>query len=274
MPPEFDPIARDYDATFSHSAVGRRLRARVWALLERWVLRGSVGLKNQISNPKVLELNCGTGEDALWLAQRGCQVLATDVSAAMVQVAQQKIEQAHLGEKARAQVCGFADVGQLADADFDLVFSNFGGLNCASPAELRQLGTLIFPKIKPGGQFVAVVMSRFCWQETGYFLLKNRPRTAFRRRSREAIQARLDDQNSVPTWYYAPAEFARFFPDFNLKTAQPIGFWLPPSYLNPFFEKRPRLLRALDFLEKNTAPAWLAPAADHFFIVLEKKSAR
>jgi SAM-dependent methyltransferase len=265
MPSEFDPIAHDYDAAFSHTAVGRRLRARAWALLEHWVLQDSG------RQEKILELNCGTGEDALWLARRGYQVLATDVSAAMVRVARAKIEQAGFAEKARAQVCGFADIGQLADADFDLVFSNFGGLNCAAAAELPPLSALISQKLRPGGRFVAVVMSRFCWQETGYFLLKNRPGTAFRRRSHNAVQARLDDQASVPTWYYAPAEFARFFSDFTLKTAQPLGFWLPPSYLNPFFEKRPRLLRALDFLEKNAAPAWLAPSADHFFIVLEKK---
>ena len=36
---------------------------------------------------RVLELNCGTGEDAVFLARRGVRVLATDLSGAMVEAA-------------------------------------------------------------------------------------------------------------------------------------------------------------------------------------------
>ena len=47
------------------------LRGRVWQTLERTFTPGQ----------HILELACGTGEDALWLAQRGIQVTATDGSA-------------------------------------------------------------------------------------------------------------------------------------------------------------------------------------------------
>ena len=36
-------------------------------------------------------MNCGTGEDARWLASQGMQVLATDISAPMIEVAQCKL---------------------------------------------------------------------------------------------------------------------------------------------------------------------------------------
>lgn len=78
----FNPIAKDYDAVFSHTALGQLLRQRVWQHL---------GALNAVSSAKtVLELNCGTGEDAVWLAQQGWQVLATDVSDQMLAVAQAK----------------------------------------------------------------------------------------------------------------------------------------------------------------------------------------
>ncbi|MFN0036841.1 MAG: SAM-dependent methyltransferase, partial [Saprospiraceae bacterium] len=224
-----------------------------------------------------LEINCGTGEDAIWMAQQGWQVLATDASAEMVAVAKAKIEQAGLTEKVSARVCSFAEVGQLQEGGFDLIFSNFGGLNCVSPEELRNLGAVFFQKLKPGGKLVAVVMGRFCWWETLYYLLKMKPREAFRRLRRNAVEVRLAAQTTVPTWYYWPSEFqktlhSRIQSPMAQRLARPIGLWLPPSYLNPFFEKRPRLLRFLNFLEKTIAPSWLAFAADHFLICIQKRA--
>ena len=269
MRPAFDTIANEYDKSFTDTAVGRSMRERVWALLSQAVT-GS----HRVTT--VLELNCGTGEDALWLARQGWRVLATDVSAEMVDVARAKAA-AQLSESLPAekhlqfQVCGFSAIGRFAGQQFDLVFSNFGGLNCASPEELKSLSLDLQKLVAPGGVFVAVVMSRFCWQETLYFLLKGKPREAFRRRSRKPVEARLDEKTTVPTWYYSPKEIRRCFPDFQVKKVRSVGFWLPPSYLNPFFEKRPRLLGFLNFLEMNFAPAWFAPASDHFLICLEKK---
>lgn len=232
-------------------------------------------------NRRALELNCGTGEDAVWLAKQGWQVLATDISPEMVAVARAKVaaqlskswqlsESSATKERIQFQTCSFSEISRFAGTQFDLIFSNFGGLNCASPGELKKLSLDLQKLITPGGTFVAVVMSRFCWWETLYFLLKMKPREAFRRLNREPVNARLDEKTTVSTWYYSPKEFQRLFPDFQVKQVYPTGFWLPPSYLNPFFEKHPRLLSFLNFLEKKCAPAWLAPAADHFFICLKK----
>ncbi len=283
----FDTVAHEYDAAFSHTAVGRLLRERVWAIGSTAFRPSGEGAFTPLNDifsavngtvpdginavlPQALELNCGTGEDAIWLARQGWRVLATDISAKMVALAKAKIEQAGLAEKASAKVCSFAEVGQLPERNFDLIFSNFGGLNCVSPEELEKLGAVFFQKLKPGGKFVAVVMGRFCWWESLYFLLKMKPREAFRRFGKRPLEARLDAQTTVPTWYYSPSEFQNLL-QFNSQRSKvrPIGFWLPPSYLNPFFEKRPRLLGFLNFLEKNCTPSWLTFAADHFLICLE-----
>lgn len=277
MRPAFDTLANDYDMSFTHTALGRSMRERVWVLLSR-------ATTSSRGTTAALELNCGTGEDAIWLARQGWQVLATDVSAAMVEMARAKaatqlseslqLSESSAAERLQFQVCSFSEIGCFVGQQFDLVFSNFGGLNCASPEELQKLSLDLQKLIAPGGLFIAVVMSRFCWQETLYFLLKRKPREAFRRLSKSPVNAYLDEKTTVPTWYYSPTEFQNFFQpkDQRLKTKsqiRPVGFWLPPSYLNSFFEKHPRLLRLLNFLEKNCAPAWLAPASDHFLICLE-----
>jgi len=92
----FDTLAPSYDATFSDTLIGRYLRGRVHTRLEAYFQAGD----------QVLELGCGTGEDALYLASRGVQVLATDVSEGMLEITRVKaagnplvrVERLDLGE--------------------------------------------------------------------------------------------------------------------------------------------------------------------------------
>lgn len=253
----FSAIAEAYDDSFTATAVGRLQRRIVWHFLEKMEAGPSL---------RVLEINCGTGEDAVWLARRGCRVLATDAAPEMVEAARQKAVSA--GVEIETRVCAFADLAALPEQDFDLVFSNFGGLNCVPPEELSALWVVLTEKIRPGGRIVAVVMGRFCWWETLYFLLKGRWREAFRRRSKGPVAARLDDQTTVDTWYFSPADFP------ESAAVQAVGFWLPPSYLNPFFEKRPRLLRGLFWLERQCRGRFWALGADHFLVSFRKEETR
>src|SRR5262245_11506392 len=77
----FDAMAQDYDATFSDTAVGKALRDIVWSHLD----------DTFAPSQHVLDLGCGTGEDALHLARAGIRVTATDSSAEMIAVAEQKL---------------------------------------------------------------------------------------------------------------------------------------------------------------------------------------
>ncbi len=264
----FDAIAANYDASFTDTLVGRAQREQVWFFLSQ-VLAGS-------PINKVLECNCGTGADAIWLARQGYQVLATDVAPEMVAITRQKAMEQGYAQQIETAVCSIqglpTDPAIVRSAPFDLLLSDFGGLNCLSPEEIRQLNIDLRSVMTPHALLALVVMSRFSWWETLYFLLKGKPRTAFRRRRKGAITARLDAQTTIPTWYYSPKELSQLLPDFHIKKRLPVGFWLPPSYLDPFFQRRKSWLRVLQWLEKKSAAGWLAPAADHFFLLLERKS--
>ncbi|NNJ54292.1 MAG: class I SAM-dependent methyltransferase, partial [Ignavibacteriaceae bacterium] len=68
----FDSVAENYDATFTQTKIGKAQREIVWGYLESVLI--------DKDNLKILELNCGTGEDAVWFSKKGHTVLATDVS--------------------------------------------------------------------------------------------------------------------------------------------------------------------------------------------------
>src|SRR5690348_10540712 len=82
----FDALAADYDRAFTTSTIGRHMRAAVWRRLDAVFRPGD----------RVLELSCGTGEDALYLARKGVRVVATDSSPRMLEKARAKVAQAGL----------------------------------------------------------------------------------------------------------------------------------------------------------------------------------
>lgn len=252
----FNEVAQTYDSTFTNTPVGTAQRDQVYAYLST-VLSTSQAC---------LEINCGTGEDAQWMAPRVKSLLATDVSSSMVKVAKtkKKMENTHF------QVLDFLNLHQLTTT-FDVVFSNFGGLNCLPPEKWSQFVNGLHQVTSPKAHFIAVIMGKNCWWEKFYFSLKFDFSNA-KRRKKEVVSANLNP-NSVATYYYSPAEIARFLgADWKVQKVQPIGFLVPPSYLNPFFENKQKMLSVLQQIDtKLAAVPGLANSADHYLIHLEKQ---
>ena len=138
----FDTIASDYDSTFSQSWLGRDLRTRVQRRL----------LETFSPPATLLELNCGTGEDCLFLARNGFQVVATDVSGKMLEVSARKAA-GHL-DRIRFQRLDLNLPRQLKGGPFDGAFSNFGGLNCVP--DLDPIVRFLAEKVRPGGSLLLV----------------------------------------------------------------------------------------------------------------------
>ena len=264
----FDAIASHYDRSFTETATGRFQRALVRERTE------SLDLP---SDAAVLELNCGTGTDAVWLAGWLASVVATDISEGMLAVAQTTIHQHGVAQRIRViqadagQLAQDLDAAGLSQARFQFVFSNFGGLNCLSPAALAQLNRDASALLPVGGHMVLVMLGRFCWWETLYFLLKGRFKAAFRRWSAQPIAAPLDAHTTVDTWYYSPTEMRGIFTHFKVVRTEAIGFWLPPSYLDPLMQRFPSLLPLLNRAEQYCRGSAFAFASDHYWIVLERK---
>ncbi|MFI5135093.1 MAG: class I SAM-dependent methyltransferase [Chitinophagales bacterium] len=259
----FDLAASAYDEEFTHSLIGKLQRQRVYFFLKKILTDQSL---------RILEINCGSGEDAVWLAQQGHHVTATDASPKMIELVRKKISESKLEEKISTAICDFDDLkNKFQSEKFDFIFSDFGGLNCVSGDELEKLSADFSSLLVPGGKFIAVIMGRKCWWERSYFLMKGKSRDALRRNSKELVEAKIGE-STVPTWYYSPKEFQNLFlNEFQKIRVRPVGLFIPPSYLNPFFEKKKWLLSILNLLEKMFSLSFLSDFADHFLIELIKR---
>jgi ubiquinone/menaquinone biosynthesis C-methylase UbiE len=261
----FDIIANQYDELFTHSAIGIAQRNLVWGYLEKLLAH-----RNELN---ILELNCGTGEDALWFARKGHKIIATDISNNMLQITKEKISNAGLINNVKIIQ---ADISKIETAGinekFDLIFSNFGGINCISSDELNKLSSDIKNLLKAAGQLVMVIMPAFCAWETLYFILKFNFKKAFRRLSAKGEVVKFNGENLI-TYYYSVARIKKSFgQNFNLVAVKPIGFFIPPSYMEKFFHSKPKFFNILKKLEHSISKFdFLAGFSDHFLINLQVK---
>jgi len=258
----FSGAAGKYDEQFTNTSIGRLQRNRVWNYLNK-----NISSKD---HPRVLELNCGTGEDAKWLASKGFRVVATDLSPQMIEAAKQK----NSGSAGITfQVCSFAQIGdRFPPASFDFIFSNFGGLNCISEQEIRLLAEQASLLLRPNGRFIVVVMSNDCAMERRYFRRKNMSGQANRRQNPAGATTTIEGE-TFTTWYYSPEQFSKLVSNvFNVQAQKAVGWTIPPSYTDNYFRNKPMLLKALNVLENTLGniPA-LAKKADHFLMDLVKK---
>jgi ubiquinone/menaquinone biosynthesis C-methylase UbiE len=260
----FDHIASSYDSSFTRTPIGQLQRKQVWHYLEKIMV--------ELKGLDILELNCGTGEDAVLFSEKGFNIVATDVSEEMLKVTQEKVQRYSMQNKISSH---YLDLDSFDDSlfekKFDLVFSNFGGLNCINPQSMRKLLERLPAILAPGGRFVAVVMPKFCVWESIYFLLKFEFRNAFRRWTSSSVDANLQGA-LVKTWYFKPSQVKDWATNFTVIDMKPIGIALPPSFLQAYFSKRRRLLIRLNSLEKRFGN-WssLSGMADHYLIDLKLK---
>lgn len=259
MEASFDKAAQNYDDTFSHSGIGKLQRNLVYHHLEKF-------LSNQQQN--ILEINCGTGEDAIWLAKKKHLIIATDVSNEMITVAKTKESYQNLNY-IQADITTITE--QLKDKKFDTIFSNFGGLNCVDSNELSQFLNSVSTILSDKGKLILVIMPKNTLWEKLYFIFKGKFKTAFRR-TKKVVFANVDGIN-VPTYYYNPKDIVNLSKsNFDCIEVKPIGFFIPPSYLEPFFKNKKGLLQFLNALESKIKNwSFLSKFADHYLIVLQKK---
>jgi ubiquinone/menaquinone biosynthesis C-methylase UbiE len=260
----FDAQSVHFDASFGPDPQIQYKRARVRAQVERF-LRGP---------GEILELNAGTGEDALYFASKGHRVHATDIAPGMQQKTQEKVRQAGMEHLVTTENCSFSRLNELhKKGPFDLIFSNFAGLNCSPHlgSVLQQFSTLL----RPGGLVTLVILPRFCLWE---FLLaaKGKFRVAFRRLwSAKGSPAKIDGR-SFGCWYYNPSYVRRSLGnEFELLSLEGLCSLIPPAYILGFADRHPRVYRFLMRWEEAAKEKWpWKSVGDYYIISLKKKAVR
>jgi len=257
----FDRFAEDYDQKFTDTLIGRAQRDAVWRVLARTCKR----------DDRVLELNCGTGEDAIFLAGNGISVLACDASRRMIATAQQRLQHHPHRLPVFFRELPTERIGELdPEIGFDSAFSNFSGLNCI--ADLAAVASSLASLTGQSGKLILCFSTRFCLIETLYFLARGQLRKALRRcKGRAEVML-----NGVRfTVYYPTIRQIRkaFAPAFRLYSCIGIGVTVPPSYLEEWARQHPGLFGIGCRAERalSTLPI-LRSTGDHVLLCFEKVS--
>ena len=212
----------------------------------------------------VLELAAGTGADAAFLAERGYRVHATDLADGMVAETRRKIEARGLADRLTAQQASFTELERVTGGPYDLVFSNFGGLNCLP--DLTEMTRGLPGVLKPGGFVTLVIMPPVCpWELVQ--ALRGDCKTAFRRLHPGGVMARVASAYFM-TYYYRPRQVLRALgPGYRRVALRGLSVFSPPSYLENFSRHHPEVFRRLAALDERCGGWPLLNGLGDFFIL-------
>ena len=249
-----------FDQLYATNGIVAYKRERVRQFLLRYLRPGS----------RILELNAGTGDDAIFLAKQGHHVHATDISTGMQARLKEKVLSQGMNAYVSQELCSFTSLENLTDkGPFDCIFSNFAGLNCTGDLQ-KVLASFDF-LLKPGGIVVLVVLPRFCLWET-LLMFRGKFKTASRRFFSSGGRKAKIDGAFFTCWYYSPGFIRHALKkEFELKELEGLCTIVPPSYIENFPEKFPGLYGWLCRMENRLKGRWpWKYIGDYYIISLQK----
>ncbi|MFQ5978865.1 MAG: class I SAM-dependent DNA methyltransferase [Candidatus Heimdallarchaeota archaeon] len=264
----FDKIAPSYDRAYSSKSNP----------LMGWLRQESLSLIQETFTPgnNLLEIGCGTGEEALFLADAGYHILATDISPLMIAKTRKKVQNAAMQKQITALTLSANLLHTLTPSEsFDGAYSSFGALNCE--ISLQRVAYGLKKVLRPKAPFICSVMARWCPFEIFWFLFHFQPRKAVRRLQSPWKPANLRVGNrtttTVPVRYYSAKEIhSPFLKFFNIERTLSLPLLLPPPYLANLFIRFQRIFKKIEYIERKMREQWpWRNMGDHIAIVLRRK---
>jgi SAM-dependent methyltransferase len=261
----FSRTAARYDAFAEDHPHLTRMRNKVYDHIERYVPAGA----------SILELNAGSGTDAVALAQRGYRVHATDVSPGMLERARDKVKQLGLGEQVTVEELSFLDLDSASaklrvKMPYDAIFSDLGGLNCVP--DLRPVIKSLPALLRNGGLVTWVLMPPICLWEIGTVFTQGRQ--AFRRLAHGGTRAHLEGL-FFQVYYFTPRQVIDWFGnDFECLSIEGLSVITPTAESKNFAKRYSRLYGMLCWLDDRLAPHRPWRGWGDFFIATFRYSPR
>jgi ubiquinone/menaquinone biosynthesis C-methylase UbiE len=242
-------IAADYDAYVAGDAWMRRALQAHYARLF-------------LPSERVLDIGCGSGLDSMFLARRGVQVLALDVSPGMLEQARRNIAAAGLESLVDLRVL---DAGALdgLDVHVDGAISAFAALNTVP--NLGDIAGALRRLVRPRGRVVVHMLNRFsAWELLGY--IARRDWLAARMMGRASMRQFTIGGQAVGhhmfDWRDACAHFTTH--GFKLRRAYSLGALRPPHTV----QRLPReLIGSLEWLDVRLGDLPLLREVGRFFVL-------
>jgi ubiquinone/menaquinone biosynthesis C-methylase UbiE len=237
----FSRTAVKYDAFAEDHPHLARMRGKVYAHLERFLQPGA----------HILELNAGSGVDAVYLAQKGYFIHATDIAPGMLARFRDKVGRLGMQDHISIQECSYTELAQVQAGPFDAIFSDMGGLNC-----IPDLSPVVqnLPKVLlRGGLVTWVLMPPVClWEMAEIF--RGHPRLAFRRLSRSGTRSHLEGLY-FDVHYFSPRQVMQWFGiEFKLLCIEGLSVITPTAESKNLAKRLPRVYKALAWLDDKLAP--------------------
>ena len=216
----------------------------------------------------VLDVGCGTGIDALFLARAGVRVVGIDASSSMIAQARARLELDPSKELVELRVLDLREIGSLPAPGFDGIISAFASLSTIADLEVfaEQAASLL----RPSGAMLLHLLNRSSlWEWLG--LVRHGRFRASRRVGRDVERNFVIGGRPVRHYlYHAREAYARFFADhFRLRRAYGLGILRPPHTIRGV---PPAVVTALDRLEKPVRATRPFNDWGRFFVLeLEKR---
>jgi ubiquinone/menaquinone biosynthesis C-methylase UbiE len=221
-------------------------------------------LRHLKRNDKILELNSGTGLDAVWFAGKGFRIHCTDISEGMLGKLHSKIYKFNLKDLVSYELLSYTELDKLTVKPFDYIFSNFGGLNCTG--DLSSVFNKFSGVLNPGGRVTLVVIPQICIWELAHIII-GKFKTAFRRFHQNGVMANIEGIK-FRTYYYSVSDVIKALGrDFKVIEIQGLASVSPPPYMINFPKLYPRLYRMLTRIDAKLSHVFpFNRCADHFIL--------
>lgn len=214
----------------------------------------------------LLEINAGTGQDAVALVERGFRVHATDFAPGMVAAIEDKIARRALGDRLTVEALSFTELDRLAAGPFDGLYSNSGGLNCI--ADLTQVTRHLPRLLRPGARVTWVIMPHICPWELA--VIGKDFRVGTRRLHPGGVMAHVEGVYFMTYYFSARIVRRAFGPRFRKVRQEGLSVLTPTADNKTFAVNHPNLYERLARLDDalSTIPpfnGW----GDFFILTME-----
>jgi ubiquinone/menaquinone biosynthesis C-methylase UbiE len=251
----YDSLSSNYDEILEKGHISSIIRKYIQNKLTMHYNRGD----------KVLDIGCGTGIDALFLAKNGVNITAIDPSPGMLMVAKNKAAEEGLKAQIEFIQMRAEDLNNIAGKQHTGAYSDFDALNYVK--DLGKFSSELSGILKPGSKVIFVMLNKVCFAEWFYYLISFKPITAFRK-----LFYRSGTLEQKLKLYFPPRVKKIFSDNFKCVSIKGFGILLPPDSFSGFYSRLKWFFKIAEKIERLMSPLFIFyNFSDHFIIELEKK---